>query len=298
MAQKDYNDLHVLFTVARERSFTKAASILGVSQSALSQTVRALEERLGVRLLTRTTRSVSPTEAGERLIQSISPHFEEIDASLEAVTAMRERPAGTVRITAGEHAATTILWPKLAPLLREYPDIHLEVTVDQALINIVEGRYDAGIRLGERVAQDMIAVRVGPMLSMAAVASPDYFSKHGIPQKPADLTAHNCINMRLPTQGGLYAWEFEENGREFSVRVEGQTIINSSSLIVAAALSGNGIAFVPDDIVRTHIQSGKLVRVLAAWCPPFSGYHLYFPTQRQASPAFRLVVDALRYRGE
>ncbi len=296
MVQKNYNDLFVLFTVAREQSFTRAASLLGVSQSALSQTVRALEERMGVRLLTRTTRSVAPTEAGERLIQSIGPHFEEIDAELAAVSAMRERPAGTIRITAGEHAATTILWPKLAPLLRDYPDIHLEVTVDQALVDIVEGRYDAGIRLGERVAQDMVAVRVGPKLSMAAVASPDYFAKHGMPKKPADLMAHNCINMRLPTQGGLYAWEFDENGREFSVRVEGQTVINSSALIVQAALSGNGIAFVPDDIVRELLQARKLVRVLQAWCPPFSGYHLYFPTRRQASPAFRLVVDALRYR--
>ncbi len=296
MAQKNYNDLFILFTVAREQSFTRAASLLGVSQSALSQTIRALEERLGVRLLTRTTRSVAPTEAGERLIHSIGPHFEEIDAELAAVSAMRERPAGTIRITAGEHAATSILWPKLAPVLRDYPDIHLEVTVDQALVNIVEGRFDAGIRLGERVAQDMIAVKVGPDLSMAAVASPAYFAKHGIPEKPANLTAHNCINMRLPTLGGLYAWEFTEDSREFSVRVEGQVVMSSSALIVEAAVSGNGIAFVPDDLVRGHIISGRLVRVLQPWCPPFSGYHLYFPTRRQTSPAFRLVVDALRYR--
>lgn len=296
MVQKNYNDLFVLFTVAREQSFTRAASLLGVSQSALSQTIRALEERMGVRLLTRTTRSVAPTEAGERLIQSIGPHFEEIDAELAAVSAMRERPAGTIRINAGEHAATNILLPRLEPLLREYPDIHLEVTVDQALVNIVEGRYDAGIRLGERVAQDMVAVKIGPDMSMAAVASPAYLAKYGIPEKPADLTAHNCINMRLPTHGGLYAWEFTENGREFSVRVEGQLVMNSSALIVEAALSGNGMAFVPDEIVRSHLNSGRLVRVLQAWCPPFSGYHLYFPTRRQASPAFRLVVDALRYR--
>jgi DNA-binding transcriptional LysR family regulator len=295
---KSYNDLSAFVVVAREQSFTRAAALLGVSQSALSQTVSALEKRLGVRLLTRTTRSVSPTEAGERLLHTVGPRLEDIDAEMEQLSALRDKPAGLIRINAGEHAAQTILWPKVAPILQEHPDIRIEVIVDQALIDIVSGRYDAGIRLGEQVAQDMIAVRIGPDLSMAAVASPAYFRQHGIPEKPADLTRHNCINLRLPTFGGLYAWEFDKDGRDFSVRVEGQATMNSSPLIIQAALSGNGIAFLPDDCVNSHIASGQLVRVLRSWCSPFSGYHLYFPSNRQASPAFRLVVDALRYRGE
>lgn len=294
---KNYNDLLAFVTVAREQSFTKAAALLGVSQSALSQTVRTLEERLGIRLLTRTTRSVAPTEAGERLMHSVGPRLADIDAELESLSAMRDKPAGSIRITAGEHAAQTILWPKLGPLLRQFPDIRVEVAVDHALVDIVAGRYDAGIRLGEQVAQDMIAVRIGPDMSMAAVSSPGYFRDNGTPETPADLIRHNCINLRLPTLGGLYGWEFDQDGREFSVRVEGQIIMNASSLIVEAALSGNGIAFLPDGLVSRHLASGRLVRVLRQWCSPFSGYHLYFPSNRQASPAFRLVVDALRYRG-
>lgn len=298
MDTRNHTDLIAFFAIAREKSFTRAAAKLGVSQSALSHTIKSLEERLGIRLLTRTTRSVSPTEAGERLIANISPRFDEIDAELESLSAMRDKPAGSIRITVGEHAAQTILWPKLGPTLRQYPDIRIEVTVDHALVDIVAGRYDAGIRLGEQVAQDMIAVRIGPDMSMAAVSSPGYFRDNGTPETPADLIRHNCINLRLPTLGGLYGWEFDQDGREFTVRVEGQIIMNASSLIVEAALSGNGIAFLPDGLVSGHLASGRLVRVLRPWCSPFSGYHLYFPSSRQASPAFRLVVDALRYRGE
>ncbi|MBZ9799329.1 LysR family transcriptional regulator [Mesorhizobium sp. ES1-4] len=297
MPRDNLNELTAFLAVARERSFTRAAAKLGVSQSALSHTVRALEERLGVRLLTRTTRSVSPTEAGERLARTVGPRLDEIEMELAALSALREKPAGTIRITAGEHSADTILWPALAKFLPDYPDIRIEIIVDYGLTDIVAERYDAGVRLGEQVAQDMIAVRISPDMRMAVVGSPAYFASRPKPRAPQDLTAHNCINLRLPTYGGLYAWEFEKAGRELKVRVEGQLIFNTTGLRMNAVLAGLGLAYLPEDEVTAHLADGRLVRVLADWCPPFPGYHLYYPSRRQATPAFSLLVDALRYRG-
>ena len=297
MFRENANDLFAFLAVANERSFTRAAAKLGVSQSALSHTVRALEERLGLRLLTRTTRSVAPTEAGERLLQALGPRFEEIDAELAALSALRDKPAGNIRITAGEHAAQTILWPALARLLEAYPDIKVEITVDYGLTDIVTERYDAGVRLGEQVAKDMIAVRIGPDMGMAVVGAPSYFATHKRPRRPQDLTDHPCINIRLPTYGGLYAWEFEKAGRELKVRVEGQLVFNDIGLRLKAALAGFGLAYLPEDQVQAHLAGGELIRVLADWCPPFPGYHLYYPSRRQPTPAFVLLVNALRYAG-
>ncbi|EJZ21862.1 LysR family transcriptional regulator [Rhizobium sp. Pop5] len=297
MPRSSVNDLIAFLAVAREQSFTKAAAKLGVSQSALSHTIRGLEERLGLRLLTRTTRSVSPTEAGERLLVTIGPRIDEIDTELAALSAFREKPAGTIRINAGEHAADAVLWPALENLLPDYPDIHVEIIVDYGLTDIVAERYDAGVRLGEQVAKDMIAVRIGPEMRMAVVAAPAYFERRPKPMSPQDLTDHNCINLRLPTYGGVYAWEFEKDGRELKVRVEGQLTFNNIALRLNAALAGAGLAYMPEDAVRAHLTDGRLVRVLEDWCAPFPGYHLYYPSRRHASPAFALVVDALRYRG-
>ncbi|TPM30810.1 LysR family transcriptional regulator [Mesorhizobium sp. B2-3-4] len=297
MPRDNLNELSAFLAVAREKSFTRAAAQLGVSQSALSHTVRALEERLGVRLLTRTTRSVSPTEAGERLLLRVGPRLHEIETELAALSELREKPAGTIRITAGEHSADLVLWPAIARLLPDYPDIRVEVIVDYGLTDIVAERYDAGVRLGEQVAHDMIAVRIGPDMRMAVVGSPAYFATRPKPRAPQDLTVHNCINLRLPTYGGLYAWEFEKAGRELKVRVEGQLIFNTSGLRMNAVLAGLGLAYLPEDQVAAHLADGRLVRVLADWCPPFPGYHLYYPSRRQATPAFSLLVDALRYRG-
>lgn len=291
------SDLVAFLAVARERSFTRAAARLGVSQSALSHTIRGLEERLGIRLLTRTTRAVAPTEAGERLLNSIGPRLDEIDSELAAVTALSGKPAGTIRITTGEHAATTILWPKLRELLPGYPDISVEVIVDYGLTDIVAERYDAGIRLGEHLAKDMIAVRIGPELRLVVVGSPAYFAGHPAPLTPHDLVAHRCINLRLPTYGGLYAWEFEKDGQALKVRGEGQLVFNSSSQALRAALDGFGLAFVMEDSARPWLDAGRLVEVLGDWCPPFSGYHLYYPSRRQASPALGVLAEALRYRG-
>ena len=296
MPRHELNDLLAFVAVARERSFTKAAAKLGVSQSALSHTVRGLEERLGLRLLTRTTRSVAPTQAGDRLYKSVGPRFAEIEAEVASLSELRDKPAGTVRITAGEHAANTVLWPPLAKLLPSYPDIKVEITVDYGLTDIVAERYDAGVRLGERVAKDMIAVRIGPELRMAVVGSRSYFERRKRPQTPRDLTAHDCINLRLPTHGGLYIWEFEKKEREVNVHVDGQLVFNNIALRLNAALAGLGLAFLPEDLVQTDISAGRLIRVLADWCPKFAGYHLYYPSRRQQSPAFALVVDALRYR--
>jgi DNA-binding transcriptional LysR family regulator len=296
MTRSNVSDLQAFLAVARERSFTKAAAKLGVSPSALSHTMRGLEERLGVRLLTRTTRSVAATEAGERLLRSVGPRFDEIEAELAGLSELREKPAGTIRITAGEHAAVSVLWPALAKLLPDYPDIHVEVIVDYGLTNIVAERYDAGVRLGEQVAKDMIAVRIGPDFPMAIVGAPSYFERRSKPIKPQDLTGHACINLRLPTYGGLYAWEFEKGGRELKVRVDGQFVFNNIALRLNAALAGFGLACLPEDQVRPHVKDGRLVRVLADWCPAFSGYHLYYPSRRQSSPAFARLVDALRYR--
>jgi DNA-binding transcriptional LysR family regulator len=297
MSRQNVNDLLAFLAVARERSFTQAAAKLGVSQSALSHTIRALEERLGLRLLTRTTRSVSPTEVGERLLRTIGPRLDEIDAELISLNALRDKPAGTIRITSSEHAAQSILWPALAKMLPGYPDIHVEIVVDYGLTDIVAERYDAGVRLGEQVAKDMIAVRIGPDLRMAVVGAPAYFKKRPAPKKPQELTEHDCINLRLPTRGGIYGWEFEKRGRELKVRTEGRLVFNNVALRLDAVLAGFGLAYLPDDQVRTLLKDGRLVRVLDDWCPPFSGYHLYYPSRRQTTPAFALLVDALRFRG-
>jgi DNA-binding transcriptional LysR family regulator len=297
MPRANLADLQAFLAVARERSFTRAAAQLGVSQSALSHTIRQLETRLGLRLLTRSTRSVAPTEAGERLLRNVGPRFEEIEAELAGLSELRDKPAGTIRITTGEHAANTVLWPKLQKFLVKYPDIKVELTIDFGLTDIVAGRYDAGVRYGEQVGKDMIAVRIAPDMRFSAAATPAYFAEHPAPKKPQDLVGHCCINMRLPTYGGLYAWEFEKGGRELKVRVEGQLTLNTTSQIITACLAGFGIAFLPEDLMAPHIAKGKLKPVLQDWCPAFPGYHLYYPSRRQSAPAFALLVDALRYRG-
>src|SRR5688572_25573813 len=294
MARRNLNDLLAFVTVAREGSFTRAGAVLGVSQSALSQAIRALEERLEIRLLTRTTRSVSPTPAGERLLHAIGNRFDEIEAELDNLTALRDKPAGSVRITSGDHVLRTVLLPKLLPVMQRYPDVRIEFDVSYALRDIVADRFDAGVRLGESIDKDMIAMPIGPKLRMAAVASPDYFEKHPVPKHPGDLTQHVCINIRFPTSGGLYVWEFEKRGRQLNVRVDGQATFNTSAPIVDAALGGAGIAYLPEEEFAPHIDEGRLVRVLQDWCPPFPGYHLYYPSRRQHSPAFSLVVEALR----
>jgi DNA-binding transcriptional LysR family regulator len=297
MQRDGLGDLMAFFAVAEERSFTRAAAKLGTSQSALSYTIRRLEERLGVRLLDRTTRSVVPTEAGERILRTLGPAFDMIDTELAALSEFRQKPAGTIRINSGEHAAQTILWPALERLLSEYPDIKVEVDIDNGLTDIVAERYDAGVRLGEQVAKDMIAVRIGPDLRMAVVGAPSYFTKRRRPTKPQDLVDHDCINLRLRTAGGLYAWEFEKGGRELRVRVEGRLVFNDTAPILSAALAGFGLAYLLEDHVQAHLDSGRLIRVLADWSPPFSGYHLYYPSRRQPAQAFVLLVNALRFRG-
>jgi DNA-binding transcriptional LysR family regulator len=297
MQRENVSDLLAFLAVARERSFTKAAAKLGVSQSALSHTVRGLEARLGLRLLTRTTRSVSPTEAGERLYQTIGPRFEEIEAELAALSELRDKPAGTIRITTAEHAANAVLWPKLAKLLPDYPDIKVEIIIDYGLVDIVAARYDAGVRLGDQVARDMIAVRIAPDLQMAMVASPSYFSRRPQPQTPHDLAVHDCITLRLPTHDSLYAWELAKDGHELKVRVQGQLVFNSSTQMLKAALAGFGLAYLPADMVQEHLTEGRLRGVLEDWCPTFPGYHLYYASRRQASPAFAVLVKALRYPG-
>lgn len=296
MAHRDFNDLLAFVLVAREGSFTRAAAQFGVSQSALSHTIRRLESRLGLRLLTRTTRSVSPTEAGERLLQTVGPRLDEIEEEVSALSELRDKPAGTIRITTAEHAAHSVLWPKLAKFLPNYPDIKVEINVDYTMTDIVAQRFDAGVRLGDQVAKDMIAVRIGPDLRIAVVGSPAYFAQRPPPEAPKDLTTHNCINLRLPTHGQLLLWDFEKSGQALNVRTEGQLVFNSSSAILRAALEGFGLAFVPEDMAEPHLGKGRLMRVLEDWCQPYPGYHLYYPNRRQSSPAFRLVVEALRYR--
>ena len=296
MLRENVTDLMAFLIIAREQSFTRAAGLLGVSQSALSHRMRELEARLGVRLLTRTTRSVAPTEAGERLIAILAPRFEEIEAELAAVVALREKPGGTIRITAGDHAVRTLLWPKLQPLLRAYPDIHVELSIDYGLTDIVTERFDAGVRLGEQVAEGMIATRIGPDLPFVVVGAPPYFEDNPRPETPQELTGHTCINIRLPSLGGLYAWEFEKDGRAVTVRVEGQLVFGSIFDNLDAALAGFGLAHVPEDLARQHIAEGRLLQVLAGWCPPWTGYHLYYPSRRQHSAAFALIIDALRHR--
>ncbi|MDP3859530.1 MAG: LysR family transcriptional regulator [Stagnimonas sp.] len=294
MERADIKHLLAFLAVARERSFTRAAAKLGMSQSALSHTVRGLEARMGMRLLTRTTRSVAPTEAGERLLRSVGPHFEEIEAELLALTELRDKPAGTIRITTVEHAAETILWPGLKGLLASHPDIHLEISADYGLKDLVAEGFHAGVRLGNQVADGMVAVRIGQDMQMTVVAAPSYFAKHPRPKLPKDLLHHRCIVLRLPTHGALYTWPFKKGRSEFSVRVEGYLVFNTLSQMVQAALDGFGLIFIPEDLARPYLASTQLVRVLDDWSPVFEGYHLYFPKRRQNSPAFRLVVDALR----
>jgi DNA-binding transcriptional LysR family regulator len=295
MEGEDFGDLIAFVTIAREGSFTRAAAKLGVSQPALSHRIRTMEEKLGLRLLTRTTRSVSPTEAGQRLMTNVGPYLELIEAEMASLGELRDKPSGTVRITSLDHAADTIILPKLARLLPDYPEVKLEINTDYQLVDIVEQRYDAGVRLGEQVEKDMIAVRIGPDMRMAVVGSPAYFSSRPAPATPQELTGHACINIRLPTHGGLFVWDFAKDGRPLNVRVAGQLVVNGLNQVVKAALDGYGLAYTLEDMVQEHLASGRLVRVLDDWCQPFAGYHLYYPSRRQASPAFALVVNALRY---
>jgi DNA-binding transcriptional LysR family regulator len=294
MQRTNLNDLAAFLAVARERSFTRAAAKLGMSQSSLSHIIRDLETRLGIRLLTRTTRSVAPTDAGERLLNTVGPRLEEVEAELNTLRALGDKPSGTIRITATDVATGTILWPKLEPFLRRYPDIRIEIVTDYGLTDIVAERYDAGVRSGEQVAKDMIAVRIGPDMRMAVVGASSYFRKSTAPKHPQDLMGHNCINLRLPTHGGLYAWEFAKGRREVQVRVEGQLTFNSTPQMLNAALSGFGLAYVPEELAQPHLAKGRLKRVLEDWCPPYAGYHLYYPSRRQHSAAFALLVEALR----
>jgi DNA-binding transcriptional LysR family regulator len=296
MQRGQLDDLLAFIAVARELSFTKAAAKLSVSQSALSHTIRGLETRLGVRLLTRTTRSVAPTEAGERLRRALAPRFEEIEAEITALRDLRDKPADTIRITATEYAIDTLLWPKLRTFLRRYPDIKVELSIDHGFVDIVAQRFDAGVRAGEQVAKDMIAVRIGPDLRMAVVGAPSYFRHRPEPKKPQDLMGHSCINLRLSTHGGLYAWEFEKGARELRARVEGQVTFNGTFQMLQAALDGFGLAYVPEDVAQPHLGTGRLKRVLEDWCEPYAGHHLYYPSRRQPSAAFALLVDALRHR--
>jgi DNA-binding transcriptional LysR family regulator len=296
MLRDEAGDLLAFMAVAQEGSFTRAAVKLATSQSALSHTVRRLETRLGLRLLARTTRSVALTEAGERLLRTIGPAFAEIEGGVAALSELRDKPAGTIRMTSSEHAAHTVLWPVLGPLVRAYPDLHIELAIDSGLTDIVAERFNAGVRLGESIAKDMVAVRIGPDLRMAVVGAPSYFAEHPKPRTPQDLTQHRCINLRLPTAGGLYAWELENGARELRVRVDGQLVFNNARMVVHAAVDGLGLACVLEDLAADHLADGRLVRVLNEWCPPFAGYHLYYPSRRQPSAAFALVVEALRYR--
>jgi DNA-binding transcriptional LysR family regulator len=296
MRRGNLDDLSVFLVVAREGSFTKAAAKLGVSQSALSYTIKELEARLKLRLLTRTTRSVSPTAAGERLLRNVSPRIEEIEGELAALSDLREKPSGTIRITATEYATDAVLLPKLAKLLRENSDIKVAIVSDYGLTDIVAQRFDAGVRDGEQVAKDMIAVRIGPDARMAVVGAPSYFKNQPVPKKPQDLVEHNCINLRLPTHGGLYAWEFGKGSRELKVRAEGQLFFSTTTQMFHAALAGLGLAYLPEGLVQPHINKGRLKRVLEDWCPPYPGYHLYYPSRRQPSAAFALLVEALRHR--
>lgn len=294
MPRENLNDLQAFVHVAREGSFTRAAAQLGVSQSALSHTLRALEQRLGVRLLTRTTRSVSTTEAGQRLLDTLSPRLAEIEDELAALAEYRDRPAGTIRISAAGHAAEHVVWPRLERVLQQYPDLRVELTVDYGLADIVAQRHDIGIRLGDQVARDMIAVQISPPLRMCVAGSPAYFRHHVIPTHPQDLGTHNCINLRLPTHGGLMPWEFARGGEEINVRVSGQWTFNNSALMLRAALADGGLAWLPRDLAQQAVDSGRLLSVLEDWCPDFDGYYAYYPSRRQASVALRIILDALR----
>ncbi|GAB4064085.1 LysR family transcriptional regulator [Ancylobacter sonchi] len=297
MSRENLSDLQVFLAVARERSFTRAAARLGVSQSALSHTIKLLEARLGVRLLSRTTRAVTPTEAGAKLIEGIGTHFDHIERAVDALNALREKPAGTIRIAASDHAIRYILWPKLRGFLPQYPDIKVELTLDNGLTDIVTERYDAGVRIGELVAKDMISVRIAPDLRLAVVGTPSYFERHGTPEHPKDLLGHHCINFRLTGSGSLYAWEFEDAGKELRIRVDGQLAFNNTFDVLEATLDGFGLSYIPEEIVSPFIADGRLVRALDRYSPAWEGYHLYYASRRQSSPAFVALVDALRYRG-
>jgi len=295
MLKENFNELQIFLVVARERSFTKAAGKLGVSQSALSHAIKSLEERLNIRLLTRTTRSVAPTEAGERIIACLEPRIADLEQELESLIQLNGTASGNIRLSAGEHAARSLVWPKLKPFLREYPDIRVDLVVDNGFVDIVDGRFDAGVRLGESIAKDMVAVRIGPDMRMAVVGAPSYFAANPAPESPHDLQNHRCINMRLPTAGGLYHWEFEKDGKPLRVRVEGQVTFNLLAERIDAVLSGFGLACVPENMIQDHVTSGHLVQFLQAWCPTFPGYYLYYPSRKQHPPAFALMIEALRY---
>lgn len=297
MQRQDLNDMLAFMAVAQERSFTKAASKLGSSQSTLSHTIKQLEQRLGLRLLTRTTRNVSLTEAGEQLLQTLAPRIEDIEREIEALTAFRDKPSGNVRLTLSDHALDWIVWPKLKPMLKAYPDIRVEFSIDNGFRDIVEERFDAGVRLGESLDKDMVAARISPDWRLVAVASPEYLDSHPPLESPQDLVRHNCINHRQPRSGGLYAWEFARDGRNLRVRVEGQLTFNSSIAMVDAAVAGLGVAYIPESLVMDARARGQLVQVLDDWCPSFSGYHLYYPSRRQHSAAFSVVLEALRAAG-
>lgn len=296
MARQNVNDLLAFLAVARERSFTKAAARFEVSQSALSHTIRQLEARLGVRLLTRTTRAVAPTEAGERLLERIGPHFDQIEVEIDALNALRDKPAGTVRIVAPDYAINNVLWPKLQAFLPKFPEIKVELLLDNGLSDIVTERFDAGVRMGEQLAKDMISARIGPDFRFAVVGANSYFAGHAIPVRPPDLTQHVCINYRFPSSGALYVWEFEEDAREIKVRVDGQLVFNNIFHVLDAALAGHGLAYVPEELALPHVAKGRLRRVLEGWSPYWEGYHLYYPSRRQSSPAFVALVDSLRHR--
>jgi DNA-binding transcriptional LysR family regulator len=296
MRREELADLAAFLAVAEARSFTQAAARLGTSQSALSHTIRRIETRLGVRLLSRTTRSVAPTEAGERLLRTLRPALDDIDQEVAALSELRDKPRGTIRITSGDHAAETILWPALTRFLKDYPEINVEVNIETGFADIVAGRFDAGVRLGEAIAKDMIAVRIGPEMRMIVVAAPAYLARRKRPRTPRDLSDHDCINFRFPASGALYAWEFEKNGRELRVRVDGQLVFNNVNMVCKAVLDGFGLAFLPEDQVREALGDGRLIQLLDDWCQPFPGYHLYYPSRRQQSPAFAALVEALRYR--
>ena len=296
MSRPNVNDLLAFLAVARERSFTRAAAQFGISQSALSHTIRQLEERLGVRLLTRTTRAVAPTEAGERLLERIGPHFDQIEIEVDALNELREKPAGTIRISAPDYAISHVLWPKIARFVPDYPDIKVELLLDNGLSDIVTDRFDAGVRMGEQLAKDMISARIGPDFRFAVVGAKSYFANRPVPERPQDLTRHDCINYRFPTSGALYVWEFEENAREIKVRVDGQLVFNNIFHVLDAALAGRGLGYVPEEIALPHLEAGRLQRVLEEWSPYWDGYHLYYPSRRQSSPAFIAFVEAMRHR--
>jgi DNA-binding transcriptional LysR family regulator len=296
MRHGDFSDLAAFIAVAEAGSFTRAAAKLGLSQSALSYSVRMLEQRLGVRLISRTTRSLSLTDAGERLLQSLRPAFDHIDSEIAAVSALRDKPTGTIRLTTFRHAARTVLWPAVSKFLCEYPDVEVELSVDEGLTDIVASRFDAGIRIGEQVQKDMVAVRIGPDLRMAVVGSPGYFADRNIPRTPRDLEEHRGVSYRQTTGGGLYAWEFEKGGEEIAVRMNGPLVMNDGEMLEEAALDGLALAYTFESQVESYIADGRLIRVLDDWCQPFAGYHLYYPSRRQHTAAFALFVEALRYK--